>query len=140
TRQRLSQPHRIIHRTGRPAAAATRPAARVGAAGLAHSVAPLNISSSKPPRRHRLAALPARGICYYFFTMSQHLSPPHTAVLIGRFQPLHNGHLALLRQALAAAQQAVVILGSACQARSPKNPFTWQERAQLIQASLPPDD
>ncbi|MGE8397510.1 MAG: NUDIX domain-containing protein, partial [Comamonas sp.] len=30
-------------------------------------------------------------------------------------------------------------LGSAFQARSPKNPFTWQERAQLIQASLPAD-
>lgn len=64
-------------------------------------------------------------------------SAPHTAVLIGRFQPLHHGHLALLRQALQTAQQVVVVLGSACQARSPKNPFTWQERAALIHASLP---
>lgn len=61
---------------------------------------------------------------------------PHTAVLIGRFQPFHNGHLALLRQALQTAQQVVVVLGSAWQARSPKNPFTWQERAQLVHASL----
>lgn len=64
----------------------------------------------------------------------------HTAVLIGRFQPFHNGHLALLRQALQTAQQVVVVLGSAFQARSPKNPFTWQERAQLIHASLSADD
>jgi bifunctional NMN adenylyltransferase/nudix hydrolase len=64
-------------------------------------------------------------------------SAPHTAVLIGRFQPFHNGHLALLQQALQTAQQVVVVLGSAYQARSPKNPFTWQERAQLIRASLP---
>ena len=66
-------------------------------------------------------------------------SVPHTAVLIGRFQPLHNGHLALLQQALQTAQQVVVVLGSAYQARSPKNPFTWQERAQLIRTSLPPE-
>lgn len=65
-------------------------------------------------------------------------SPPHTAVLIGRFQPWHNGHMALLQAALAQAQQVVVVLGSAHQARSPKNPFTWQERAAMVQASLTP--
>ena len=65
-------------------------------------------------------------------------SPPHTAVLIGRFQPWHNGHMALLQAALAQAQQVVVVLGSAHQARSPKNPFTWQERAAIVQASLAP--
>ncbi|WP_284337893.1 bifunctional nicotinamide-nucleotide adenylyltransferase/Nudix hydroxylase [Comamonas sp. NoAH] len=68
--------------------------------------------------------------------MSQTEQAPHTAVLIGRFQPFHNGHLALLRQALQAARQVVVVLGSAWQARSPKNPFTWQERAHLIHSSL----
>ena len=65
---------------------------------------------------------------------------PHTAVLIGRFQPFHLGHLALLQQALQTAQQVVVVLGSAFQARSPKNPFTWQERAALIRSSLPAAD
>nr|WP_246253959.1 adenylyltransferase/cytidyltransferase family protein [Comamonas jiangduensis] len=65
---------------------------------------------------------------------------PHTAVLIGRFQPFHLGHLALLQQALQTAQQVVVVLGSAFQARSPKNPFTWQERATLIRSSLPAAD
>lgn len=64
----------------------------------------------------------------------------HTAVLIGRFQPFHHGHLALLQQALAAAQQVVVVLGSAWQARSPKNPFTWSEREALIRMSLPAAD
>ncbi|RKJ98492.1 bifunctional nicotinamide-nucleotide adenylyltransferase/Nudix hydroxylase [Alicycliphilus denitrificans] len=59
------------------------------------------------------------------------------AVLIGRFQPVHNGHLALLREALAQARQAVVVVGSAFQARTPKNPFTWQERAQMLRAALP---
>ena len=63
-------------------------------------------------------------------------SVPHTAVLIGRFQPFHLGHLALLQQALQAAEQVVVVLGSAYQARSPKNPFTWPERKTLILGSL----
>lgn len=61
------------------------------------------------------------------------------AVLIGRFQPPHLGHLALLQQALARARQVVVILGSAFQARSPKNPFTWQERAEMLAGALPPE-
>ena len=64
----------------------------------------------------------------------------HTAVLIGRFQPLHNGHMALLRAALDRARQVVVVLGSAMQAPNPKNPFSWQERAQMLREALPPED
>lgn len=62
-----------------------------------------------------------------------------TAVLIGRFQPVHSGHLALLHAALAQARQVVVVVGSAFQARTPKNPFTWPERAALLRACLPED-
>lgn len=61
----------------------------------------------------------------------------HAAVLIGRFQPFHNGHLALLEQALQVAQQVIVVLGSAHQARSPKNPWGWQERRKMIEDCLP---
>lgn len=60
----------------------------------------------------------------------------HTALLIGRFQPVHNGHLALLRHALQVARHVIVVVGSAHQPRSPKNPFTWQERAAMLRASL----
>ena len=66
--------------------------------------------------------------------------PLHTAVLIGRFQPLHNGHMALLRAALERARQVVVVLGSAMQAPTPKNPFSWQERAQMLRAALTRED
>ncbi len=62
--------------------------------------------------------------------------PPTVAVLIGRFQPFHNAHLALLRRALAAAEQVIVVIGSAHQARTPRNPFTWTERAQMIREAL----
>lgn len=58
------------------------------------------------------------------------------AVLIGRFQPFHNGHAALLKMALEAAPRVVVVLGSSFHARSPKNPFTWQERATMIASTL----
>lgn len=58
------------------------------------------------------------------------------AVIIGRFQPFHNGHAALLRQALAAAPRVLVALGTAYHARTPREPFTWQERAAMIAVNL----
>lgn len=59
------------------------------------------------------------------------------AVLIGRFQPFHFGHLALLQQALDSAKSVVVVLGSANQARTVKNPFTTAEREAMISLALP---
>lgn len=58
------------------------------------------------------------------------------AVLIGRFQPFHNGHAGLLRAALARAEWVLLVLGSSFCSRNAKNPFTWQERAAMIAASL----
>ena len=58
------------------------------------------------------------------------------AVLIGRFQPFHEGHATLLRRALACAPEVVIVLGSAFHARSTKNPFTWQERDAMIRTCL----
>jgi bifunctional NMN adenylyltransferase/nudix hydrolase len=65
---------------------------------------------------------------------------PDVAVLVGRFQPFHNAHLALLRRALAVAPHAIVVIGSAHQARTPKNPFTWTERAEMIRLALTDDE
>ena len=65
---------------------------------------------------------------------------PDVAVLIGRFQPFQNGHAALLKTALAQASRVVVVLGSSFHARSAKNPFTWQERAAMIAATLADDE
>ena len=58
------------------------------------------------------------------------------AVLIGRFQPFHNGHAALLAKALETAEKVVVLLGSAHAARNAKNPFAWEERAAMIATTL----
>mgnify|MGYP001236183296 CR=1 FL=1 len=60
-----------------------------------------------------------------------------TAILIGRFEPVHTGHVALLREALSRAQRAIVVVGSAHQPRSPRNPFTWQEREAMLRGALP---
>lgn len=58
------------------------------------------------------------------------------AVLIGRFQPFHNGHAALLTKALQSAPVVVVVIGSAYSARNAKNPFNWEERAAMIGVAL----
>ncbi|MCL2876841.1 MAG: bifunctional nicotinamide-nucleotide adenylyltransferase/Nudix hydroxylase [Betaproteobacteria bacterium] len=58
------------------------------------------------------------------------------AILIGRFQPFHNGHAALLEQALEMAAHVLVVLGSSFRAPNAKNPFTWEERAAMIAASF----
>lgn len=68
-------------------------------------------------------------------------TPAHdAAVFIGRFQPFHQGHAALLQQALSIAPRCVVVIGSAFQARSPKNPWSWQERAEMFKLALPEAD
>lgn len=64
----------------------------------------------------------------------------NVAVLIGRFQPFHEGHAGLLAKALATAPKVVVVLGSSFHARNAKNPFTWQERAAMIGATLSEKD
>ena len=62
------------------------------------------------------------------------------AVCIGRFQLLHNAQLALLREALGLAPRVAVLVGSAHQARSPRNPFTFEERVQAIRLALTPEE
>lgn len=62
------------------------------------------------------------------------------AVFIGRFQPFHNGHLSLLHEALAAAPACIVVIGSAFHARSPRHPFSWQARAEMVRLALPEAD
>src|SRR5688572_10116743 len=73
-------------------------------------------------------------------TMQKLAAVHDLAVYVGRFQPFHNGHLALLQRALTLAPQCVVVIGSAHQARTPKNPFTWQERADMIRLALTPEE
>lgn len=62
------------------------------------------------------------------------------AVLIGRFQPFHEGHAALLRRAFEVGRRVVLVLGSARSARTPRNPFTAPEREEVVRATLTESD
>jgi bifunctional NMN adenylyltransferase/nudix hydrolase len=62
------------------------------------------------------------------------------ALVIGRFQPFHAGHAALLTQALGKADRVLVILGSHDRPRSPRNPWASHEREALIRLWLPSED
>ncbi|MCP1313786.1 bifunctional nicotinamide-nucleotide adenylyltransferase/Nudix hydroxylase [Halomonas sp. 707D7] len=57
-------------------------------------------------------------------------------VFIGRFQPIHLGHLAVLREALKRARQVIVLVGSAWQARSLRNPWRFAERQAMLRAAF----
>lgn len=59
------------------------------------------------------------------------------AVFIGRFQPVHAGHLEVIKQALEKARYVVVLVGSASSPRCYRNPFTFDERADMIRSALP---
>lgn len=53
-------------------------------------------------------------------------------VFIGRFQPFHIGHEAVIRRALERAHQVVILIGSENESRSIKNPWTFEEREHMI--------
>ena len=55
-------------------------------------------------------------------------------VYIGRFQMAHAGHEATIKHALENADRLVILVGSSELARDPKNPFTFEERHQVLDA------
>jgi bifunctional NMN adenylyltransferase/nudix hydrolase len=61
-------------------------------------------------------------------------------VFIGRFQPLHQAHLQVVKQALAQAEQLILVIGSCRAARNIKNPWTFDERVSMVRACLTPDE
>jgi bifunctional NMN adenylyltransferase/nudix hydrolase len=65
------------------------------------------------------------------------INPPKAdlAVVIGRFQPFHNGHLSILKTAAEISDNILVIIGSSFIARNIKNPFTFDERESMILAA-----
>lgn len=58
------------------------------------------------------------------------------SVVIGRFQPPHKEHFRLFEQALGISKKLIIVLGSTSQPRSMKNPFTYEERRDMILAEL----
>lgn len=57
-------------------------------------------------------------------------------VFIGRFQPVHIGHLEVIQTALTKAERVLVLIGSSNQPRTSKNPWTYLERSDMLLESL----
>lgn len=57
-------------------------------------------------------------------------------LLIGRFQILHAGHMAVILQGLEQANKLIIAIGSARAPRSHRNPFTYAERELMIRQSV----
>lgn len=62
------------------------------------------------------------------------------AVVIGRFQPFHNGHQLLVLHALRTARHVLILIGSSQDRESEKNPFMVDMRMNMISESLPRSD
>jgi nicotinamide-nucleotide adenylyltransferase len=58
------------------------------------------------------------------------------ALYIGRFQPYHLGHQAVLEEIAKEVEEIVIVIGSAQESHTPENPFTGGERMEMIYAAL----
>jgi nicotinamide-nucleotide adenylyltransferase len=58
------------------------------------------------------------------------------ALFIGRFQPFHNGHLQVIQSIAATYDEIIIGIGSAQYSHTLENPFTAEERKQMIQETL----
>lgn len=61
-------------------------------------------------------------------------------LMVGRFQPFHKGHLAVIREILSKCDDLVIVIGSAEESHTEKNPFTAGERYQMLISSLADDE
>jgi bifunctional NMN adenylyltransferase/nudix hydrolase len=57
-------------------------------------------------------------------------------IFIGRFQPFHTGHEPVLRQALQTSDKVIVLIGSANQPRTVRNPWYVDEREKMIRCNF----
>lgn len=59
-----------------------------------------------------------------------------TSVYIGRFQPIHNGHIETIKNALEESDKLIIFIGSSNKPRTVKNPFTTEQRIDIIKDSI----
>ena len=57
-------------------------------------------------------------------------------LILGRFQPLHMGHLCIFETVIDNNEELVICVGSSNEKRTEKNPFTSLERIQMIKSVL----
>jgi nicotinamide-nucleotide adenylyltransferase len=59
-----------------------------------------------------------------------------TGLFIGRFQPFHNGHLHLIKEALNEIEHLLIGIGSSREVNKEKNPYSYVQRKEMVEAAL----
>lgn len=62
---------------------------------------------------------------------------PQRGLFVGRFQPLHLGHVQALEVIADRVDELVIVIGSSQQSHSLENPFTAGERVWMLDRALP---
>ena len=57
-------------------------------------------------------------------------------LILGRFQPIHKGHLSLMLLALSKCDKIIVAVGSSQASRTERNPLSYEERYNMIYDAL----
>ena len=61
------------------------------------------------------------------------------ALFLGRFQPFHNGHMEVVRKILEEHSFVKIAIGSSQYSNTKENPFSAEERTDMIHAALEAD-
>ena len=64
--------------------------------------------------------------------MGENEKPFSLGILVGRFQTIHAGHEQMIYTALALCRQGGIFIGSAQEAGTAKNPFSYETRERLL--------
>ena len=57
-------------------------------------------------------------------------------LFVGRFQPIHKGHVTALKRVLSEVDEIVIVIGSAQRSHELRDPFTAGERIMMVRAAL----
>jgi cytidyltransferase-like protein len=69
---------------------------------------------------------------FLFSEVDSSMSKFKLAVVIGRFQPVHTGHVSIIKEAMKLADNLVILVGSSFRARDIQNPWTFDERRTML--------
>ena len=58
------------------------------------------------------------------------------ALILGRFQPFHKGHLKAVKDVVEDGYEPIIVLGSSQKSLTLENPFTCGERIEMVDATL----
>jgi nicotinamide-nucleotide adenylyltransferase len=62
------------------------------------------------------------------------------SAFVGRFQPVHRGHIQSIRQILDKGEDVIIVIGSSQYSHTPDNPFTGGERSVMFKLALLDED